>query len=35
MLRYRSANLTRAGFIGVVLVVLIVAVGRQPQRLIN
>lgn len=35
MLRYRNAKLTRAGFIGVVLIVLVVAVGLQPERLIN
>lgn len=34
MLKYRAANLTRAGFIGVVLMVLVVAVGLQPERLI-
>lgn len=35
MLRYREAKMMRAGFIGVVLVVLIVAVGLQPQRLVS
>ncbi|MGE2689336.1 MCE family protein [Mycolicibacterium pulveris] len=35
MLKYRSANLTRAGFIGVVLMVLVVAVGLQPERLVS
>ncbi|KUI44155.1 mammalian cell entry protein [Mycobacterium sp. IS-1590] len=34
MLKYRGANLTRAGFIGVVLIVLVVAIGLQPERLI-
>ncbi|MBB3606553.1 phospholipid/cholesterol/gamma-HCH transport system substrate-binding protein [Mycolicibacterium sp. BK556] len=33
MLKYRGPKLIRAGFIGVILVVLIIAVGLQPQRL--
>jgi phospholipid/cholesterol/gamma-HCH transport system substrate-binding protein len=35
MLRYRQSNLVRAGFIGVVLIVLVIAVGLQPHRLIQ
>jgi phospholipid/cholesterol/gamma-HCH transport system substrate-binding protein len=35
MLKYRGSNLIRAGFIGVVLVVLVIAVGLQPQRLVS
>ncbi len=35
MLKYRGVKLIRAGFIGVVLIVLIIAVGLQPQRLVN
>lgn len=35
MLKYRNANLTRAGFIGVVLILLVTAVGLQPKRLIS
>lgn len=35
MLKYRGGNLIRAGVIGVVLIALIVAVGLQPQQLIN
>jgi phospholipid/cholesterol/gamma-HCH transport system substrate-binding protein len=35
MLKYRNTNLIRAGFLGVVLVLLIVAVGLQPERLIS
>ncbi|BBY80472.1 MCE family protein [Mycolicibacterium pulveris] len=35
MLKYRGANLKRAGFIGVVLMVLVVAVGLQPERLLS
>lgn len=35
MLKYRQAGLTRAGFIGVVLVLLIIAVGLQPERLMS
>jgi phospholipid/cholesterol/gamma-HCH transport system substrate-binding protein len=33
MLKYRGSNLIRAGFIGVVLIVLVIAIGLQPQRL--
>ena len=33
MLRYRGNQLVRAGFIGAVLIVLVIAVGLQPQRL--
>lgn len=33
MLKYRAPTLIRAGFIGVVLIVLIIAVGLQPERL--
>lgn len=33
MLKYRGASLIRAGFIGVTLVILIIAVGLQPERL--
>ena len=33
MLKYRGAGLIRAGFIGVVLVALIIAVGLQPEKL--
>lgn len=33
MLRYRGASLIRAGIIGVVFVVLVIAVGLQPQQL--
>jgi phospholipid/cholesterol/gamma-HCH transport system substrate-binding protein len=33
MLKYRGSNLIRAGFIGVVLIVLVIAVGLAPQRL--
>lgn len=35
MLRYRGAHLVRAGFIGVVLAVLVIAVGLQPSRLLS
>ena len=34
MLKYRGSNLVRAGFIGVVLIILIIAVGLQPERLV-
>ncbi len=33
MIKYRQAKLTRAGFIGVIVVMLIIAVGLQPERL--
>lgn len=35
MLKYRETNLSRAGFIGVVLMMLIVAVGLTPSRLMS
>ena len=35
MLKYRGSNLIRAGFIGVVLIILVIAVGLQPERLIS
>jgi phospholipid/cholesterol/gamma-HCH transport system substrate-binding protein len=35
MLKYRAAKLIRAGFIGVVLAILIIAVGLQPERLLS
>jgi len=35
MLKYRNTNLARAGFLGVVLVLLVIAVGLQPERLIS
>ena len=34
MLKYRETNLARAGFIGAVLLMLIVAVGLAPSRLV-
>jgi phospholipid/cholesterol/gamma-HCH transport system substrate-binding protein len=34
MLKYRASDLVRAGFIGVVLAILIIAVGLQPERLL-
>jgi phospholipid/cholesterol/gamma-HCH transport system substrate-binding protein len=33
MLKYRGARLIRAGFVGVVLILLIIAVGLNPERL--
>lgn len=33
MLRYRGASLIRAGVIGVILIILVIAVGLQPERL--
>ena len=35
MIKYRGSNLIRAGFIGVVLVILVIAVGLQPERLMS
>lgn len=35
MLRYRGSHLIRSGFIGVVLILLVIAVGLQPQRLVE
>ena len=35
MNRYRGNQLIRAGFIGVVLIILVIAVGLQPERLIQ
>jgi phospholipid/cholesterol/gamma-HCH transport system substrate-binding protein len=35
MLKYRQSSLIRAGFIGLVLVVLIIAVGLRPQQLLS
>jgi phospholipid/cholesterol/gamma-HCH transport system substrate-binding protein len=35
MRKYRESNLIKAGFIGVVLIILIIAVGLQPERLIQ
>jgi phospholipid/cholesterol/gamma-HCH transport system substrate-binding protein len=33
MLKYRESKLVRAGFIGVILIMLVIAVGLQPERL--
>jgi len=35
MLRYRGSQLVRAGFIGVVLIILVIAIGLQPERLVQ
>ena len=35
MLKYRGSRLIRSGFIGVVLIVLVIAVGLQPQALLS
>ncbi|MBB2991818.1 phospholipid/cholesterol/gamma-HCH transport system substrate-binding protein [Mycolicibacterium iranicum] len=35
MLKYRGAQLARAGFLGVVLIILVIAVGLQPERLLS
>ncbi|MDT5016613.1 MAG: phospholipid/cholesterol/gamma-HCH transport system substrate-binding protein [Mycobacterium sp.] len=35
MLRYRGSKLIRAGVIGVILIVLVIAVGLQPERLVQ
>ncbi len=33
MLKYRGSSLIKAGFIGLVLIVLVITVGLQPERL--
>ncbi|MCV7152894.1 MCE family protein [Mycolicibacterium pyrenivorans] len=35
MIKYRGTHLIRSGFIGVVLILLIIAVGLQPERIIG
>jgi phospholipid/cholesterol/gamma-HCH transport system substrate-binding protein len=35
MEKYRGSQLIRAGFIGVVLIILVIAVGLQPERMIS
>ena len=35
MLKYRGSQLARAGFIGVVTIILVIAVGLQPERLLQ
>ncbi len=35
MLKYRGANLIRAGILGAVLIVLVIAIGLQPQQLLQ
>ena len=35
MLKYRGAQLIRAGFMGVVLAVLVIGVGLAPERLMS
>jgi phospholipid/cholesterol/gamma-HCH transport system substrate-binding protein len=35
MLKYRDSNLFRAGFIGAILIILVIAVGLQPERLLQ
>jgi phospholipid/cholesterol/gamma-HCH transport system substrate-binding protein len=35
MLKYRGAQLARAGFMGVVLGILVIAIGLQPERLLS
>jgi phospholipid/cholesterol/gamma-HCH transport system substrate-binding protein len=35
MLKYRGAHLIRSGVIGVVLIVLVIAIGLQPEKLID
>ena len=35
MLKYRGAQLARAGFIGLVTIILVIAVGLQPERLVQ
>ena len=35
MLKYRGAHLIRAGFIGAVLIIMVILVGLQPERLLS
>ena len=35
MNKYRGSSLIRAGFIGVVLIILVIAIGLQPERLVS
>jgi phospholipid/cholesterol/gamma-HCH transport system substrate-binding protein len=35
MLKYRAANLIRPGTIGIVLIILVIAIGLQPERLLS
>lgn len=35
MLKYRGANLIRAGFIGATLIILVILIGLQPEKLVN
>ena len=35
MLKYRGSSLIRSGFLGVVLIILVIAVGLQPERLLT
>lgn len=35
MLKYRGSNLVRAGIIGVILVILVITIGLQPERLVQ
>src|SRR6478609_7030909 len=35
MRKYRESNLIKAGFIGVMLIILVIAVGLQPERLVQ
>lgn len=35
MLKYRGSQLMKSGFIGVVLIILVIAIGLQPERLVT
>jgi phospholipid/cholesterol/gamma-HCH transport system substrate-binding protein len=35
VIKYRGAKLIRSGFLGVVLIILVIAIGLQPERLFN
>ena len=35
MNKYRGSSLIRAGFIGVVLIILVIAIGLQPERMMS
>ena len=35
MLKYHGSNLVRAGFLGAVLIILVILVGLQPEKLLS
>jgi len=35
MLKYRGSNLVRAGFMGVALIIMVILIGLQPEKLLS